>query len=1242
MGETEAEEYLLSELPYQLNCESIEKVELLGDEWVDNDIWHLKKQLYGSTWSDVELTGQEDNIKHFDMSGMTFSGDVTSLAWFFNGYPLLEQIDLPVEQIDNEVDLSGTFKSCPNLTTINHLESFTNISEIEQIFNGSSSLTNVTFCANPTQVHPVSLQYAFSGCTDLQSIKNLEQFTNVTHLRSAFENCVSLDTVKLGDSPFDLADVVTDNPYDHPLYYTFEGANPNMLKYLQDTSTVIPQLWDGRNYDNFVLPFTVNDLTTPISFTPGFPFPAPELGDAITPSYAAHHSGHWEMAPADDPTNFTDIDPSIILDADDNGAKVRYVVTCVKDGLEKYSNEATLHYNTNKRVLLTYDDGTQAIYELYGTGSLELLPQDYKDITSVKCLGENWDNGDLWSLREKIYPSNYEDQQNASIETFDMSEMTLSGDISSGFTWMFDDAIALTSLSFPQSGSGTSSVNLNGMFNNATSLRTINNLDKLENISGLKQTFSECAALDTVTFSSTINPNTFELDMTFTFNGCESLKVVNNLERFENISEIKQMFDDCQLLESVTFSPNDNPSDHVLDMSWLFADCIALESVENFDRFTNVASMHGTFINCSSLDKIFLGIDPSTLVGETYAGRDAASSLFGSDQLTFLKYLPEGVTEVHEDIRWFNNYVVPLELSTVYDHDVQLGTAPNLPSYNHVGPWYAATGSTIWQIQKPGEETWETYTPGTPLNDNDYHGAKLRYKTHSYYDEHFNDTDTVYSNEAIITLWQDLIVETNETKTVDETSPVYRNIYVHHNGNLIVNNAIDIDTLILIPNRDQAYNIFTEKAEYARLRAKSMRIEREVDNNYYYFFSFQENVSIANLIASNPHLGTYGTDWLINEYNEALRSQLGKKDPVWKTIQTNETLRANQGYVVGISETFSKFIYRRDFSSSTAIESTDIKEISTTSTAENNLHAVHKGWNLVAIPDYGKAKYKVDYYENNALVYEDVVVDFPINYGYSGYIQLLSSQIDEFCPGQPFFVQCPGYGKLVFAEIKNAATEISLLSVQTSSIQRSIIKISQNGEVSHDYAILDLNENAPKDEYMIMGDVEDMSYLNASPGVYFFDHGHMLMKNAINPSDYTTVPLHVYVPSAGEYTLHLELSEGLALYDKELDTEVLAQDYTFTATARGKIADRFEFIIPQVVTSNDNNQTIDNDIQILIDNGSILISGTESGEQINIYDANGRLLKQITANDENTTISNIPAGVYVINVAGHSEKLIVK
>ena len=156
--------------------------------------------------------------------------NVSSFNTTFYDCSSLESITLSADTSYASINFALAFTNCTALTSVTNLEKFTNVSSFETTFEGCKALTSITLPAGTSDAS-ISFSYTFDGCTALTSITNLEKFTNVNNFRYAFQNCSNLTSVELGVVP-------TNNIVD-----IFKGTDPNCLKYLPAGTTTVPTNW---------------------------------------------------------------------------------------------------------------------------------------------------------------------------------------------------------------------------------------------------------------------------------------------------------------------------------------------------------------------------------------------------------------------------------------------------------------------------------------------------------------------------------------------------------------------------------------------------------------------------------------------------------------------------------------------------------------------------------------------------------------------------------------------------------------------------------------------------------------------------------------------------------------------------------------------------------------------------------------------------------------------------------------
>ena len=141
----------------------------------------------------------------------------------------------------------------------------------------------------------------------------------------------------------------------------------------------------------------------------------------------------------------------------------------------------------------------------------------------------------------------------------------------------------------------------------------------------------------------------------------------------------------------------------------------------------------------------------------------------------------------------------------------------------------------------------------------------------------------------------------------------------------------------------------------------------------------------------------------------------------------------------------------------------------------------------------------------------------------------------------------------------------------------------------------------------------------------------------------TELPLTVYAGAKAQQTISLSRYDGevnIFLKDAATDETVCLndEDYTFTATPYSTIADRFtvSMIEPTGITESVAEATI----KAVVTADGIKLFGTEEGEEVALYTANGMIITNAVAQDGVTTIPTTATGVIIIKVAEETIKVV--
>lgn len=558
----------------------------------------------------------------------------TGITRAFKDCASLGSVSLPKGGADVEggISFESTFEGCTELTQVDNLYLFANVSTFRRAFTGCANLTAATLCPTGTTADEdgISFEQAFEGCGKLSTVTNFEAFERIANLQRTFAGCASLTAVRFGILRSASAD-----PSAVTFAETFSGASSNCLIYLPVTSPAAPIAWQKAGYPNIVLAAT-GKVTGRASVNASLPMDAALLSKGmLSAADTLVVAGAW----TNDGLNMLYNAITISLPTGGRGSEVikcadLSAMTLSEDIPEGMSSlffqftalesvtlpatetdrevdfRATFVHCTSLKSVVNLDKFTRvsSFYEtFYGCPSLQsvMLPAGSKT--------EGTD----------FFMTFYECTSLASVTNLDKFDNVTS------MREMFARCSSLASVALPVGVSVLNDdIRLEGTFSGCTSLRSVTNLDKYSNIDSFVRTFMNCESLQSVTLpQGSTAPSVLFNDA---FSGCTSLTTIGNLDKFTNIEGLQETFMDCTLLRKITFSPSWNTYPDEISFSGAFYGCTSLTEIENLDRFTRVGDFSGAFFGCKSLETV-------TLPAGGYKGEygvDFAEAFSGCTKLT--------------------------------------------------------------------------------------------------------------------------------------------------------------------------------------------------------------------------------------------------------------------------------------------------------------------------------------------------------------------------------------------------------------------------------------------------------------------------------------------------------------------------------------------------------------------------------------------------------------------------------
>ena len=294
------------------------------------------------------------------------------------------------------------------------------------------------------------------------------------------------------------------------------------------------------------------------------------------------------------------------------------------------------------------------------------------------------------------------------------------------------------------------------------------------------------------------------------------------------------------------------------------------------------------------------------------------------------------------------------------------------------------------------------------------------------------------------------------------------------------------------------------------------------------------------------------------------------------------------------------------------------KSVATTANDNNgNSHELDKNWNIVGVP-----------YLTSAI---NPATTIYTNNGYS-YDYTVPAEDCEIKPYQAFMLQTTE--TLEFTPATTAALNITKASEGVYA--RSYISVDESSPAK----IILSDESS--ENFVVNEDAWYTAPTSESVSANYFIVDGCQAGATVQPAA-NELPMNVYTGAGTSHRISLTATDGnynVYLKDAATDETVCLndEDYTFTATAQTTIADRFtvSMIEPTGITESVAEATI----KPVVLSNAIKLYGTEEGDQVSLYTANGMIITNTVAEEGVTTIETTATGVIIIKVAGETIKVV--
>gem|GEM_PF-2346248 len=530
----------------------------------------------------------------------------------------------------------------------------------------------------------------------------------------------------------------------------------------------------------------------------------------------------------------------------------------------------------------------------------------------------------------------------------------------------------------------------------------------------------------------------------------------------------------------------------------------------------------------------------------------------------------------------------------------------------------------------------------------------------------------------------------------------FRGAQIYAGGKLQVNTAtFTLQSLqIRSLNNTVGYAIINDPTTAVTM--DSISHVKRINDAYWYSFSLPYDCDMVSIRQLNGKtMGKYwdgdskgisGTgDWGIKRYNGYARQQEGNSNSYgsvgnyWEFVGANETLKANEAYIIGLFTTEwsgqHKFVY---FPPKTGVGYTetglDAKIANVKGWQGGHEQQRHHGWNFIGSPYVsifnpsasgvssseagvnnstvmimGKIPVSGSTYEDQDNVYITVPDD---NTGMS-YTQRPASQT-KLEPFTGYFVQVADgsnsgpsgttkeirYSKSGRTLDKAPRRNAGLNSNARAWIELGLTEQTESAEPASDNAGLLVSDDYAA-EYEVGRDLVKMYAQDGKPHLYSVSPENQRMAYLAVPTENAqNIPLGVYAPKQGSFVLGIKVQQSQLdnvsavwlLYNGERVKNLLFSDYMIDAPKKGMIEGYSIGVemMPKIPTIIGGESDGTDNITISQQDGRLFVDGLADGATVTLYDMVGRQMSYAKAYDGYAEINAPVPGSY--NIVVRSEK----
>lgn len=516
----------------------------------------------------------------------------------------------------------------------------------------------------------------------------------------------------------------------------------------------------------------------------------------------------------------------------------------------------------------------------------------------------------------------------------------------------------------------------------------------------------------------------------------------------------------------------------------------------------------------------------------------------------------------------------------------------------------------------------------------------------------------------------------------------FRDMYVYTGSSLNIpeNQTMSLDKVRMFATNDSvSYAVINNSNDAAAaISVKEVSHVKRIDGRYWYPFSLPYDCNIADIVQLNGQpLGVYGTDWGIKYYDGQRRqsdgnstTHYGEVSKYWTMMPEDGQLKAYTGYIIGLfvpaaDEPLMKSVNFPPATESAYTENADSKTTPITNWLDNlSAKPRHHGWNFVGSPyislfgsnnlGEGLNSTHVQMGWTDALGNQQdkdhIYVSIPNGGNTNTYTQALASGV-TIKPFTAYFVQAidPTNGQgntldLMYSKSqRRLPTSAPARTAKTNALILTELDIT-NGALGDNTGVL--VSNVYSAEYEIGDDLTKMYAAAQKPQLYTIDaHNDKMAYQALPDVLAHAIPLGIYVPQAGDYTLslnryvsRLEAAEAVyLLHNGAVVANLLLSDYTVSASAKGTISGYSLDIrrAPEVVT--DIVPAAGDAPYIIARDGVLAIANLPADAIVQVYDVLGhQLLRADTPATATLQVPVAQTGVYTVVITTADGQQVLK